>query len=234
MVQPRKLFRIEAVNRSATDGPDDGRRHAEIMAALADLRAMLMPSREVGPNILEEYRREIAQAAKLKDELDAISEAIAHTKRELASLHRACLRGPAVAQATDHLDAIVSGTEQATNAILAAAEVIDEHAGNLAAKLKGDENGMACDIQDQVVRIFEACNFQDLTGQRITKVVDTLRFIESRVARMTDIWGGLESFAEIQVEPLQAGSGDQALLNGPGLEGEQGRATQAEIDALFA
>ena len=93
---------------------------------------------------------------------------------------------------------------------------------------------MASDIQDQVVRIFEACNFQDLTGQRITKVVETLRFIESRVVRMMDIWGGLESFAGIEFEPSPPGQGDRRLLNGPGLDGEEGRATQAEIDALFA
>ena len=234
MAQPRKLFRIEAVNRPAADGSEDGRRHAEIMSALADLRAMLASSREAGPNVLDEYKREIAQAAKLKNELDAISEAIAQTRHELASLHYTGFRGSEMAQVTDQLDAVVAGTEQATNAILAAAEVIDERAGNLSAKLKGHENGMASDIQDQVVRIFEACNFQDLTGQRITKVVETLRFIESRVVRMMDIWGGLESFAGIEVAPSPAGQGDRGLLNGPGLDGEEGRATQAEIDALFA
>ena len=47
---------------------------------------------------------------------------------------------------------------------------------------------LAQDIRDQVIRIFDACNFQDLAGQRIAKVLATLKFIEDRIARMMDIW----------------------------------------------
>ena len=59
--------------------------------------------------------------------------------------------------------------------ILKSTEVIDESAKALAATMKTDyERGLAQDIQDQVVQIYEACNFQDLAGQRIGNVIATL------------------------------------------------------------
>ena len=135
---------------------------------------------------------------------------------------------------THELDAIVSGTEQATEGILSAAEGIDHIASQLAAKLKSTQDKAAVDdIQQKIVTIFEHCNFQDLTGQRITKVVNTLKFIEDRIVKMMEIWGGLESFKDIEVEVIAEVSGDAALLNGPKLAEDAGHASQDDIDALF-
>ena len=92
---------------------------------------------------------------------------------------------------------------------------------------------MAADIQERVLQIYEACNFQDLTGQRITKVVNVLRFIEDRVNRMMEIWGGMEAFASIESDESLRRVGDAALLNGPALPNAD-QATQDDIDALFA
>jgi chemotaxis protein CheZ len=80
--------------------------------------------------------------------------------------------------------------------------------------------------------VFEACNFQDLTGQRITKVVNTLRFVEERIIKMMEIWGGADKFKDIEVE-LEHRMGDQGLLNGPSLGTDQDIASQDDIDALF-
>jgi chemotaxis protein CheZ len=142
--------------------------------------------------------------------------------------------GPEMARVTDELDAIVSGTEQATETILAAAEYIDQTANNLGAALKFEQNKQPVqDIQDHVIRIFEACNFQDLTGQRITKVVATLKFIETHIVRMIDIWGGMEAFKDMTPEAIAEREGDKKLLNGPKLEEEAGHVSQDDIDALF-
>ena len=82
----------------------------------------------------------------------------------------------------------MDSTERATQQILEAAESIDEAANTLSATLKREqEQALTSDIRDHVVRIFEACNFQDLTGQRIAKVLATLAFVENRVARMLEI-----------------------------------------------
>ena len=134
---------------------------------------------------------------------------------------------------TDELDAIVTGTERATETVLSSAEIIEERAADLAAKLSGDDQGMAADMQEQVMRIYEACNFQDLTGQRISKVVNALKFIEERVIRMMEIWGGIEGLADVEADKLPEREGDAALLNGPALETDLNVASQDDIDALF-
>ena len=231
----RKKFRIEAFAGDVEMGggdPSDAR-HRELMSEIRSLRSLVQPTKELGEKALEQLRRDQAEALKIKHEMDLIYEAINRTKREIATLHVSGCNGQELSRVSIELDAVVSGTEGATETILAAAETIDDRAGTLAAKLKGDDQGLANDIQDQIVQIFEACNFQDLTGQRISKVVGTLRFVEERIIKMMDIWGGVESFQEIEVE-LEHRMGDQSLLNGPALEDDAGIASQDDIDALFA
>ena len=197
------------------------------------MRALVQPTQELSEKALEQLRRDQTEALKIKAEMDLIYEAINRTKREIATLHVSGCNGQELSRVTNELDAVVFGTEQATESILAAAEAIDERAGTLSAKLKGDDQGLASDIQEHTLQIFEACNFQDLTGQRITKVVGALRFVEERIIKMMDIWGGVESFKEIEVE-LEHRLGDQSLLNGPSLDSDNGIASQDDIDALFA
>jgi chemotaxis protein CheZ len=79
-----------------------------------------------------------------------------------------------------------------------------------------------------VQRIFEACNFQDLSGQRIAKVMAMLQFIDERIARMMEIWGGAEAFKH-----LAAAGSEPNLLHGPKLAGDSGHVTQDDIDAIL-
>ncbi|MER2605669.1 MAG: protein phosphatase CheZ [Siculibacillus sp.] len=232
----RKMFRIEAIGtgvNSASTGDRNEDRHREVLAEIRALHALVQPTQEISEKALEQLRRDQAEAQKIKGEMDLIYEAINRTKREIATLHVSGCNGQELSRVSNELDAVVFGTEQATETILAAAELIDDRAGTLAAKLKGDDQGLANDIQEQTVLVFEACNFQDLTGQRITKVVNTLRFVEERIIKMMEIWGGVESFKEIEVE-LEHRMGDQSLLNGPALDDDTGIASQDDIDALFA
>ncbi len=231
----RKKFRIEAIAGDVSLGGGDPSdvRHRELMSEIRALRSIVQPTKELGEKALEQLRRDQAEALKIKHEMDLIYEAINRTKREIATLHVSGCNGQELSRVSNELDAVVAGTEGATETILASAEAIDERAGILSAKLKGDDQGLANDIQDNIVQIFEACNFQDLTGQRISKVVGTLRFVEERIIKMMDIWGGVESFKEIEVE-LEHRMGDQSLLNGPALTDDAGIASQDDIDALFA
>ncbi len=118
------------------------------------------------------------------------------------------------------LEAVTTGTEQATQKILAAAEEIDQLANNLSAALKGKiEQDLAQDIADTVIRIFEACNFQDLIGQRVSKVMTTIKLIEGRRDHRR----------------ASAAANDSAqFLHGPRLDSDDGHVTQDEIDAMFA
>jgi len=217
---------------SASHEDDALERHAEIMNLLGAIKEAIVPAKELSASLLEEHRRDMQEAMRLKVELDSIYEAIELTKREIATLRYAGAQGQEINRVTDELGAIVLGTETATNAILAAAERIDELSGNLASRLSGGDQEIAREISDQVISIFEACNFQDITGQRISKVVQAMKFVEERVHEMIEIWGGLESFKDVEtVEPVR--DGDDALLNGPALTTDKGITSQDAIDALF-
>ncbi|MBB4040743.1 chemotaxis protein CheZ [Microvirga flocculans] len=232
-MQPRKNYRIEASLGSPLD--DDGvlERHSEIMNMLGAIKESIVPARELSTSLLEEHRRDMQEALRLKVELDSIYEAIERTKKEIATLRYAGAQGQELTRVTDELGAIVIGTESATNAILAAAEKVDELSSNLSSRLSGGDQEIAREILDQVICIFEACNFQDITGQRISKVVNAMRFVEERVHHMIDIWGGLESFKDIDTLDAAKPKGEEALLNGPALASDSGVTSQADIDALF-
>jgi chemotaxis protein CheZ len=232
----RKIFRIETINgtRSGSGPRDFAAGFDHIISELKALRSLVQPREELNTRMIESYKAQIAEAQKLKAELDIIQEAIARTKHEIATLHVTGFEGPEMSRVTHELDAIVGGTEQATETILAAAEFIDQTANTLGAGLKSErDQALTSDIQDHVIRIFEACNFQDLTGQRITKVVATLKFIETHIVRMIEIWGGLEAFKDIAPDAIAEREGDKRLLNGPKLADEEGHASQDDIDALF-
>jgi chemotaxis protein CheZ len=244
----RKLFRVETIDRvpgrangqgyAHTHHPahvDHHDHHDEIMTELRALRALVKPAEQVSLQMIDGYKAQIAEAQKLKTELDLIYDAISKNKQELATVHLTGFEGPEMARVTNELDAIVGGTEHATEQILSNAEEIDQMASTLAARLKDEQSrALVADTQERVIKIFEACNFQDLTGQRITKVVGTLKFIETHIVRMMEIWGGLEAFKDIAPEAIAAPEGDARLLNGPKVAGEAGHASQDDIDALFA
>jgi chemotaxis protein CheZ len=238
----RKAFRVETMDRVAgraiahvNNGHQASHHHDEIMSELRVLRSLVKPAEQVTQQMIDAYKGQITEAAKLKGELDLIQDAINKTKQEIATVHVTGFEGPEMARVTNELDAIVGGTESATETILGSAEEIDQMVQTLMARLKDEQNqALASDIQDRVIKIFEACNFQDLTGQRITKVVATLKFIETHIVRMMEIWGGLDAFKDIQAEAIAEREDDARLLNGPKLDGEGGHASQDDIDSLFA
>lgn len=237
----KRLFRVERANKEPEGTlsivPDDSTqsRHDEIMEALAEVRDRIEPQEAISQKVIEACQRDLQEALKIKSELKEIHEAIARTKLEIATLHRGEHQGIEVGRMTNELDAIVGGTEEATESILQAAEQIDNNACDLVAALRKEANhNIALDIQDQVIKIFEACNFQDLTGQRITKVVKAFCFIEDRVQHMMEIWGGLESFQNLELDESCTRDADEALLNGPSLEEDEDIASQGDIDALFS
>lgn len=167
------------------------------------------------------------QAHILREELKEMSAYITQTRREIAALRPADAGSNRIMAATGELDAIVSATERATSDILNGAERIQE----LAAKLPrdGDVGPIANDIQAQVTEVLTACSFQDITGQRTTKVVNTLRYIEQRVNSMIGIWG-IDGAAPPAPTDLVDKRPDAHLMNGPALDGGP---SQADVDALF-
>lgn len=148
-----------------------------------------------------------------------MAKAIAKTREEIKSIKPANEDDNHLINATEELSAIVESTENATNTILEAAEEIQEAAWVLREAGAQDE---PCDkIDNKTTDIYTACSFQDITGQRTTKVVQALSYIENRVNAMIDIWG-LNEFAS-DFAPKQDQSDvrpDAHLLNGPAKIGE--------------
>lgn len=256
MAVHRKRYRIEEaigidvpIVSEAEDG-DTGPMHREIMAELRALRAQMAnstksaaaavvedtASREMAEAqaLLETYRAQIEQCEKLKVELDLIHDAISRTKREIAAIHGKSFDGNEMAKINGELGAVANGTEQATQQILEAAESIDQAASALSKVNSPDQQKILSEeIQERVVSIFEACNFQDLTGQRINKVMNTMKFIEQHISEMMEIWGGVDAIKAHAPQVIDTREGDERLLNGPKLEGDAGHASQDDIDALF-
>ncbi len=252
MAAQRKLYRIEQMGydgvtdqaAEAFEGmsadasapmfeTDAARRHHELIAEIRALRTLIEPKDEA-QRILDTYQVQLVEMQKLKGELVIIHNAITRTKQEIATLHATGFHGENVSRMTHELDAVVNGTEQATQSILSMVEDIDQFAGTLIETAPNEaEKAVGREIQERVVKVFEACNFQDITGQRISKVVNTWKFIEGHVSQMMEIWGGIEAFKDFIPDGPPPPQGDDALLNGPKLEDDVGHASQDDIDALF-
>jgi chemotaxis protein CheZ len=235
MPAKRKVFRIEqngpiaGVGDAPGAGNGSAAQHQDVLAELKALHALLerKPAGDAEISDADGLRR-------LRDETDAIHAMLNRTKHEIAALHHAAFDGHGPARVTRELDAVAESAERATQLILGAAEVIEDAASNLSASLKHEqEQSLALDIQDSVLRIFEACNFQDLSGQRIAKVLATLKFVEERIAHMMRVWGGIEAVKRhAVVTPAERAAA--AMVHGPKLDGDDGHVTQDEVDRIFA
>ena len=166
---------------------------------------------------------------KLYQEIEGLAVYIHKAKAEIAALRPRDIQDDYIASATDELDAIVGATENATNEILDAAEKLEELGGELSPEI-------SMRMMDVTTRIFEACNFQDITGQRITKVVRALKHIEERVEALVAAFGPelqeqLAQTVKTEMGKTETVVSDHDLLNGPQMPDMAH--DQAAIDALF-
>lgn len=159
-------------------------------------------------------------------ELRDLHQIIEDARREIGLSRPGEIKHKHIPSATDELDAVVAATAEATGTIMDCCEIIE----NAAAGLNGEQ---AKSITDATTKIFEACSFQDITGQRITKVVKTLKDIDGKVDSLLSLLGADKLPAGGDGEGAQDGpKDDSALLNGPQLPGAG--ISQAEIDKLLA
>lgn len=217
----RKIFRVEAMMAGKRPAAEANADHRRVVgeARSHGHAATPEPARDGGDNVQS-----------LTVELLLIRDAIARNKRDLGGLIGDG-KERHMARAADELGAAVDGMETATQKILKSVEVIDDSAKALTASIKDDyKRGLAQDIQDSVVRIYESCNFQDIAGQRIGKVMATLNAIEAQVADMLARCNGIPAAAPQARLPVPA---DRGLLNGPKLDGDTGHASQRDIDKMF-
>ena len=77
------------------------------------------------------------------------------------------------------LEAVVQATENAANQIMEAAEAIGDW-------LPAARDTAALAGRDRVNAIFEACTFQDLTGQRVRRAIEHLQQVESMLGGLAN------------------------------------------------
>jgi len=167
----------------------------------------------------------------LRQDLSNLFKHIHEVRYEIAAIHRPADQEHSLDRAGDQLQAIVAATEQSSFAIMDAMEKNEALVGKLRGVTKeAAATALLDEISNNNMAVFEACSFQDITGQRITKVVATLRYIEDRIEALIKIWGkpGLDS---VEVQPTKEKTKDEQLLNGPQLKDEG--ISQADIDKLF-
>ncbi len=170
-----------------------------------------------GSNVGRDVYQHIAELAEIIDSL----------KKEISLQTPEHVKNSHIPDATDELDAVISATANATNTIMGICEEIE----GIAAGVEGDAKDQ---LVNKVTEIYEACTFQDVTGQRIKKVVTTLHVIEEKVDRIISTLGttvGLKANAH-KIEKTVSVDDDASLLNGPQMPDKA--ITQDDIDRLLA
>ena len=158
-------------------------------------------------------------------ELSVIIESL---KQDIASHRPEHVANSHIPDANDELDAVVEATAEATNMIMTNCEDIEALAQSLP-----EEQGRI--LSGYVTNIYEACTFQDITGQRIKKVVSTLREIEDRIDKIIktlDQKVGPLKLSNERIEKKVSAENDASLLNGPQMPAKA--ISQDDIDKLLA
>ena len=175
---------------------------------------------EIIRSVLGGIDKDSEESSKLHSELTTLAAYIENMRSELAQLRSIEISHNHIPTATDELDAVVGETAKATGAIMDACDRMQEIAGTMPAATGAEINGL-------VTSIYEACSFQDITGQRITKVVKTLKHIENKVSEIISAFGHAQPAAAVPAAKEESG-----LLNGPQLKGPA--SSQEDIDKLLA
>jgi chemotaxis protein CheZ len=179
---------------------------------------------EVG-GMFEELRRFFdRRIAELSTEILATLEMVdaneTHLSDQLQQMHGEISRVMALPSGATRnsgleLEGVIETTDAAANRIMGAAEAIR------AAVAAGGQKAV---ILDQVNEIFEACSFQDLTGQRIRRALEHLQRVEGTISEMVER-SGAHPVERARPDTIKA----TAEITGCGPD-----LSQVEIDKLFA
>ena len=149
--------------------------------ASADLGGMFDELRSFIDERIASVDRRIAD---LSDEINATVQMVdfseANLSRQLSRMHQQITGVVALPAALPHssgleLEGVIREAETAAHRIMNAAEAIRAAVG---------KKGADAQISKQISVIFEACIFQDLTGQRIRRALERLQHIERTLSNM--------------------------------------------------
>ncbi len=169
----------------------------------------------------------------LKAEISGLLRYMQRVRVEIAGMNRGRDEDHNFESMGKQLDAIVEATEKATDTIMTSMEENED----CVTKIKvGIDDPEKIALLDKIINngnvVFEACSFQDITGQRVSKIVKSITFVEERVNKLLDIWGrdGLDD-VEVEID-AEVKREKELVLHGPQLDG-QAAISQDDIDKLF-
>jgi len=177
-----------------------------------------------------EAEGEITPVEEIMAEIHNLNDHITATKQEIAALKTDSESNTPIATATEEL-------AEAANAILENAELIDGVVAELRGKIpQGDPDDLGPNVDKLEfigMELMTACSFQDLTGQRINKVVNSLNYIEERLQKMIEIWNIEHGTADLKQMTFAKDDDrkDRDLLSGP--QAKEDAMGQDDIDAMF-
>ncbi len=167
----------------------------------------------------------------LRQEFEGLWRYVQRVRQEIAAIDRPADEEHKFDSTGDQLDAIVEATEEATNTSMECMESNEDAIGNLRKRISDpDQVALLDQIAANGNEVFKACSFQDITGQRINKVVRSITYVEERVNALVDLWGK-EQLAEVVVRADREKTADEKLLSGPQLKGRG--LLQDDIDKFF-
>ena len=198
-------------------------------------------------NDLSASLREMRDGASGKDETSVSAEAESGqaptdqdpVREKVAKLKSADPDADKMLLARQELKTVVESTYTAANEIM---NLSDELLAVAEKIRQGQSSGEAASIDDHLSSLEEistnllmACAFQDLTGQRINKVANTLQGLEDQIDALFQAMNIAEGTGEGGLDATTTAADDQRpgteLLHGPQDEGEG--ISQDEIDKLF-
>jgi chemotaxis protein CheZ len=176
----------------------------------------------------------------MKQGLNDVYSTLIDFKKALKELQSASQdSNSAFQEVSDQLDAIVRSTESATTEIMDLAEGIQLRISNISSSISSVDK----EIQDKVkaelqyisnslLSIFTACSFQDITGQRIKKVVAAVKNVESKLLELLVTTG-------VRIKGRETGKDERLIVEETKkamdlLKGPQEKASQDNVDSLLA
>lgn len=157
-------------------------------------------------------------------ELRALHDLIEETRKEISASRASDISGTHIPDATDELDEVIAATEVATGTIMDSCDVISAYGEKVGSPHKDV-------LVTEVTKILEACSFQDITGQRINKVVKSIKQIDEKISKLMAVLE--DKIPGLPSSVLQdTREGDARLLNGPQMPDKA--ISQSDIDKLLA
>ncbi len=207
------------------------RDNTELHAAVERLRKCKDLDLDDALALAETSVRALTKFAKTHDadtdvKLQAVAGKVASLKEGISLLQANHLRHTHIPEAGRELEETLAATETAASSIMEAAEAIMDAD-------RSCPDAYLETVNEHVMAIFEACAFQDITGQRISKVRENLDSIKTRVARFADAVSTTDSQTPVcDKEEKRKKRKKDLILNGPAGEGEG--VSQDDIDSLMA